>query len=333
MDWSEKTLCIKCNEGGNLLVCSENGCPLAIHGGCMGCPARFDDEGHFYCPYCLYKQAVADSRQAREIAMERKNALLIFMGEDSTGTEERFGKNKRAEAKLHIQSKVSAPNVNKTTCDDGKRRRNSDAFLNQSTQRGDKHIISDSEEEEEIQEVESETSSGSKGTDTSLGTQELEKNSNAEEEKIQEAEMETSSASSGEDPSFTVRERSKRAKAVSTKSRLFKQSVKNKQKSKSVNTPGSTSQRSSSALKTDEVLDEEVETPGRDKDTLGSGKRKRSFWREEEEVMLKAGVKKFSSKVNKNLPWKKILDLGRDVFDGSRSPSDLKDKWRNMLAK
>ncbi|CAI9303908.1 unnamed protein product [Lactuca saligna] len=64
------------------------------------------------------------------------------------------------------------------------------------------------------------------------------------------------------------------------------------------------------------------------KQQLLKGKRKR--WSEEEEDMLKEGVQKFSATANKNLPWKKVLEFGRHVFHTSRTPSDLKDKWRNM---
>ncbi|XP_057472712.1 uncharacterized protein LOC130761242 isoform X2 [Actinidia eriantha] len=56
-------------------------------------------------------------------------------------------------------------------------------------------------------------------------------------------------------------------------------------------------------------------------------------WTAEEEEMLKEGVQKFSAIVNKNLPWRKILGFGHYVFYGTRTPIDLKDKWRNILFK
>ncbi|XP_052177916.1 uncharacterized protein LOC127791831 [Diospyros lotus] len=62
-------------------------------------------------------------------------------------------------------------------------------------------------------------------------------------------------------------------------------------------------------------------------------KRKRVPWTAEEEEMLKEGVLKFSTTVNKNLPWRKILEFGRHVFERTRTPVDLKDKWRKILAK
>ncbi|KAH9672863.1 hypothetical protein KPL70_017896 [Citrus sinensis] len=68
--------------------------------------------------------------------------------------------------------------------------------------------------------------------------------------------------------------------------------------------------------------------------TFASEKRRSLHWTaEEEEEMLKEGVEKFSTKVNKNLPWKKVLEFGCHVFYPIRTPSDLKDKWRKIMAK
>lgn len=44
---------------------------------------------------------------------------------------------------------------------------------------------------------------------------------------------------------------------------------------------------------------------------------------------LQEGVNEFSL-TTKNIPWRKILEYGRHVFHETRSPMDLKDKWRNM---
>ncbi|KDO40422.1 hypothetical protein CISIN_1g038943mg [Citrus sinensis] len=45
------------------------------------------------------------------------------------------------------------------------------------------------------------------------------------------------------------------------------------------------------------------------------------------------GVENFSTKVIKNLPWKKVLEFGCHVFYPTCTPSDLKDKRRNNTAK
>ncbi|KAK4438978.1 hypothetical protein Salat_0232400 [Sesamum alatum] len=386
MDRSEKHLCIKCNEGGNLLVCSENGCPLAIHEGCMGCPARFDDAGRFYCPYCLYKQAVAESRQAREYALARKKALLNFMDEEMMGSEQHLEEIKRAEADGHDRSKVSPANADVTTCDDGESRGKVDAILNKPVL--DVEHQSSSSEEEKIQEEESHASTGSEGQDPSLEMYEKEKirnaegkkiqeedpetsatssdrdpslkmhedkNCNPEEEQIQEEECETSSAPTGEDPSPTVHARAKRgfkrsvqingdSETFSLQRKLVKQNDKSKVTTPTVNHPRRSSRRSSSALRTAEMLNDKVDASRSLKQprqslvklanyTFSTGKRKRLLWTEEEEETLKAGVQKYSTEGNKNLPWTKILDFGQHKFDRTRTPSDLKDKWRNMMAK
>ncbi|KAL2483459.1 DNA helicase [Forsythia ovata] len=112
MGWSERESCIKCDKGGKLLVCSENGCPISVHEICMGCPARFDERGLFYCPYCLYRKAVAESCQARENAMSKKKALSIFIDEEMIGGTKQVEKKESAEVKRLNGN----GNVNKTIC-------------------------------------------------------------------------------------------------------------------------------------------------------------------------------------------------------------------------
>lgn len=50
-------------------------------------------------------------------------------------------------------------------------------------------------------------------------------------------------------------------------------------------------------------------------------------------LLLQQGVELFSSKANKNMPWRKILEFGHNVFHPNRTPAELKDKWRNIMAK
>lgn len=64
-----------------------------------------------------------------------------------------------------------------------------------------------------------------------------------------------------------------------------------------------------------------------------SPRRKKLHWENDEEEMLREGVQKYSRRGNKVIPWRKILEFGRHVFHDTRTPVDLKDKWRNMLAK
>ncbi|KAI3733007.1 hypothetical protein L1987_64221 [Smallanthus sonchifolius] len=64
--------------------------------------------------------------------------------------------------------------------------------------------------------------------------------------------------------------------------------------------------------------------------TITLPRRRNLFWDKSEEDMLKEGVQRFSCADDKRIPWKKILEFGRDVFDKSRTAIDLKDKWRNI---
>ncbi|KAL9241074.1 hypothetical protein vseg_015226 [Gypsophila vaccaria] len=66
---------------------------------------------------------------------------------------------------------------------------------------------------------------------------------------------------------------------------------------------------------------------------ISVGRRKKLPWTTEEEETLKEGVEIFSATANKNVPWIKILEFGSHVFDGTRTPVDLKDKWKRILSK
>ncbi|XP_004303909.1 PREDICTED: uncharacterized protein LOC101295436 [Fragaria vesca subsp. vesca] len=59
-----------------------------------------------------------------------------------------------------------------------------------------------------------------------------------------------------------------------------------------------------------------------------SGRRRRFNWTADELKMLKEGVQLFSARVNKNIPWRKIFDHGSHVFHKTRTPDNLKDKWK-----
>ncbi|CAN6475642.1 unnamed protein product [Victoria cruziana] len=59
-------------------------------------------------------------------------------------------------------------------------------------------------------------------------------------------------------------------------------------------------------------------------------RRKKLPWTKEEEDALKEGVEKFSGVAGSGYPWTKILEYGRHVYHKTRTPIDLKDKWRNI---
>ncbi|KAG7011842.1 hypothetical protein SDJN02_26748 [Cucurbita argyrosperma subsp. argyrosperma] len=79
IDCFQKDTCIRCDKSGDLLVCTEIGCPIALHELCMSCEPSYDEEGRFYCPYCSYKRALVRVNESRRNAMVAKRALSNFV--------------------------------------------------------------------------------------------------------------------------------------------------------------------------------------------------------------------------------------------------------------
>ncbi|KAE8725810.1 RING/FYVE/PHD zinc finger superfamily protein, putative isoform 2 [Hibiscus syriacus] len=78
--WTEQRSCVKCNQNGNVLVCSGSRCPLVVHESCLNYAARFDDKGNFLCPFCVYSVSISKYLKAKDkIILARKN-LVAFMG-------------------------------------------------------------------------------------------------------------------------------------------------------------------------------------------------------------------------------------------------------------
>lgn len=72
--------CMKCNKGGELLVCSSNNCSFVFHKSCLASNTSFDYEptGKFYCPFCRYSQALSDYWAAEKKTSLARNKLVTF---------------------------------------------------------------------------------------------------------------------------------------------------------------------------------------------------------------------------------------------------------------
>lgn len=81
-DWTEQALCIKCNNGGQLLSCSASGCSIGVHERCLGPFVRVEKTGLFYCPFCSFRRAAIAYCKARENLSSAKKALSAFLGKD-----------------------------------------------------------------------------------------------------------------------------------------------------------------------------------------------------------------------------------------------------------
>lgn len=383
INWIEKDVCIKCERDGKLLICCDIGCPIAVHEKCMGCRPKFDDMGNFYCPYCSYKRAVAESSQAREKAMLAKKALSIFIDQgviDANPQKEKIVTTKRKKFTLSI----FAENDNENMME-------SDAFQNQCVplEEGHQELAFDPEcTTNNLLRERADESIGNKLHEVSLngcGVEDLdaerlgasslleeatldgalhistkqklnykdifEKNEDGREveEEMHEQAHHTTIPFTGGEPAAQVLLKANRGaethESICRDANIHaKQNDEERVQPLNVGSSKRSSSKSSSELRTNTIQNEKIinSIKLRQPEKLckqlinvpsPSVRRKKLPWRDEEEEMLKEGVHKFSSVVNKNIPWRKILEFGRHVFDGTRTPADLKDKWRNVLAK
>ncbi|KAL3327146.1 hypothetical protein AABB24_037711 [Solanum stoloniferum] len=79
VDCTELNLCVKCNKGENLLVCSSDTCSLVVHESCLGSVPNFDYKGSFYCPFCAYSRAISVYLEGKKKASLARNDLAAFI--------------------------------------------------------------------------------------------------------------------------------------------------------------------------------------------------------------------------------------------------------------
>lgn len=95
----DRRVCISCDEGGKVLVCSERDCPITVHGKCICIEPKFDDNGNFYCPYCWLKRALAEVQEMRNKALAAKKNLSSFLDKRviTSDNQAKYGEAKRTE--------------------------------------------------------------------------------------------------------------------------------------------------------------------------------------------------------------------------------------------
>ncbi|KAG6471253.1 hypothetical protein ZIOFF_072363 [Zingiber officinale] len=81
-DCTEESLCIKCNNGGELLNCSNTDCFISVHEACLKSSPQFETSGLFYCPFCLCDRAAIAYRKAKENYLQKRKCLSVFVGGD-----------------------------------------------------------------------------------------------------------------------------------------------------------------------------------------------------------------------------------------------------------
>lgn len=377
---SEKEICIKCDKGGEVLACADSCCPIAVHVRCMGCPARFDNLGKFYCPYCLYRQSIAKLHQAKEHVLSKKQALDNFIDKEmidnvrevpsivSKSTCERAdeplpgNKSDVPESNCDqqlvvVQQILSGPDVDcgskpsvrtssKATATDFRVLEAENGVQVNDLQEVGEHQLEKSVEDHH---QDGYLSNSSVAEEEKLGNELVLAETNRNSAEIAEKQMigddQTTATVMDTDPSLQQHLHGKRRaetgdstcreyKRVSTQHECGKQV--NKVKDELTDSPRRLTRTSASLLENTNAVGKfvQVKQPSMLLPViLPNGKRRRVLWRCEEEEMIEEGVKKFSSTVNKNIPWRKILEFGHHVFDHTRTPTDLKDKWKQICSK
>ncbi|KAM3355560.1 hypothetical protein P3S68_022273 [Capsicum galapagoense] len=91
----ELKLCVKCNEGGQLLICSLNTCLLVAHQSCLGSVPSFDDGGNFYCPICAYSRAISEYLEGKKMSSLARKDLASFVGVGARRQSKKSSRNSR----------------------------------------------------------------------------------------------------------------------------------------------------------------------------------------------------------------------------------------------
>ncbi|XP_009347334.2 uncharacterized protein LOC103939004 [Pyrus x bretschneideri] len=78
-DWMEENICVKCNEGAQLLICTIIDCPLAYHEKCLGSEFICYEKGNFICPLCSHSLAFKKYLESKKETSRLKKNLDTFM--------------------------------------------------------------------------------------------------------------------------------------------------------------------------------------------------------------------------------------------------------------
>ncbi|KAK2647718.1 hypothetical protein Ddye_015207 [Dipteronia dyeriana] len=344
--------CILCNRGGggDVLVCSEIGCPIAIHDNCLKPQLpEFDESGKFCCPYCFYKRKTQMKQKLRKKAMEAKKCLSVFL-DFKVSSDDNVRMNEE-------RDREKEPNV----LPPGGERNHVDREDKVVTNQVEDHFVplesqqQDKEDNIKLSDFFSRPKTvvehqrdliapiSHQGDKIRHGHEKLPGVESTVDCIGKEQSGEQKSDSDTEIPLTRQRRRTIEKKAqpqnVEKKARTSEkkaqpQNVEKKARPQNVDSPKKfSSPKSANPVKINKTTKQQASPRNFLNLPFANEKRKRQHWKTEEEEMLREAVHKFSSTVNKNLPWRKILESGHHVFDPTRNPTDLKDKWRNMMAK
>ncbi|KAK4792176.1 hypothetical protein SAY86_022611 [Trapa natans] len=305
-----KKICVRCGCGGDMMVCAGTGCPVAFHEKCLPSTPKFDGSGNYYCPYCAYRGAVEKAEMLRRKAMLAKRNLLKFLNSVGDGP-----KRSEKEAIVHEKQTAFAPleNQNQGNTKVGDSYNKSlkgsmvDGICAGSSPLGNQNLH-DVKVGHGLKEIQKDGNIYDKQGCSPRRIQNKDNYGVAVGIRVENSETEVQ-ASHGN---------------ISANASEGKHKIAHPEKVHSLEKVTCQSiirVRSPRARRTNAAA------------ALANVRQRHLRWTKEEEEMLKEGVQRFSGCGNKSIPWSRILEMGMNVFDPARRPSDLKDKWKKIAPK
>ncbi|KAI9178129.1 hypothetical protein LWI28_023078 [Acer negundo] len=314
--------CIRCNRGGggDVLVCSEIGCPVAIHEKCLKPQLpEFDELGKFCCSYCFYKRKTLMKQKLRKKAMEAKKYLSLFLDFKVSG-----GDNVRMNEE---RGSGREPNV----LPPGGERNHGDCEDRVVTNQVEDHSVpleseqQDNEDNIKLSDFFSRPKTVVEHPRDLLApiSHQSDKISHVHEKlpRVESPVDSISKVQSDEQKSdsdieiLLTRQRrrtsEKKAQPQNVEKKAQPQIVGKKARPQNADSRKKfSSPKGANPVKINKTSKQQASPRNSPNLPFTNEKRKRQHWTTEEEEMLREAVHKFSSTVNKNLPWRKILEFG-----------------------
>nr|XP_023872088.1 uncharacterized protein LOC111984704 isoform X1 [Quercus suber]XP_023872089.1 uncharacterized protein LOC111984704 isoform X1 [Quercus suber] len=337
-----KQTCIICNQGGHVSVCTEPGCPIALHKKCLSRELISDGDNleQFYCPYCLHKRALVQKQQLRKKVELAKEDLLKFLGTNAVGGDglkQKDGEEKMRQDQCNTDEQMTEDGALDASKGSQGGLKTHEENISEAHQSKFAEVV----ENIQVEMTEDGALDSSKGGSMDgLKVSEENKSRSKDEEQMQpKSPKQTSNAdfASGTMDSdmeilaarvCRIKQRAQKKAFPQNDDSPMKLSSQEDSTTEKKVTSKNKKHAASKKSRQPQVSTKQFTTM-----PFPTAKRKRLLWTPEEENMLKEGVHHFSASAKKNVPWRKILELGRHIFHKSRTPADLKDKWRTMLAK
>ncbi|XP_021315462.1 uncharacterized protein LOC8056090 isoform X2 [Sorghum bicolor] len=354
----EQDLCIKCGKGGHLLQCSS--CLLSAHDSCFGSSLTFEDPRQLHCPVCIYAKATEEYKKTKKTYIEARKSLAAFLGAEQLlkQHEQQTRPLPRAvysEGQLngHSNSSEKQTSVSETTIDD-LAHQGEESNRQRKKQKID--VTSDVCNEVVIEKASSVGNSDVAPMNASVLQNKSNQLQDAEQDHAENTEAHEGSSSQNRcspaaNPEIeTDKEDGPTHSHHQSKDTDEIEFTSSSDSGKPLSPPWRTTKHhrarlqereatvSSNSTKAFGQKDQHEPLPSRKRKyayppkrySNATGRRSRLCWTVKEEAALREAMKIFTPRDNEPIPWIQILEHGRDVFDETRLPSDLRVKWRNM---